>query len=163
MAKSKNKSKTNTKKTTKPTTARRKAAPPRLDAAARASMLKPGDSLNELIADVLTAWAQVRRKVRLPDVTPAKLASLDRKAVKASKRESDLAAKQAARLAPLTDARIASNDLAYRAALKVKRIADAIGTTDPAVAHAFATVTSRFRPGVKTAPAQTKPAAPTST
>ena len=127
--------------------ARRAVPKARLDTAARASMLRPGDSLNELIDETITAWGLVARKVRVPDVSLASLSSLGRKADKASKREADLAAKQAAKLAPLTDARIVTADAAYRAALKVKRIADAVGATDQDVADAFASITNRFKTG----------------
>jgi hypothetical protein len=156
MAKAKKKSAKATKKTV-----RRAAPKPRLDKATRASKLKPGDSLNELIGETLTAWAGVRKKVRVPDVTPAKLTSLGKKSDKARKRENDLAAKQAAKLAPLSDARIVADDAAYRAVLAVKRLADAIAKTDPAVAHAFAKVTDRFKTGGSTAAAQ-PPAKPAS-
>ena len=135
--------------------ARRKAAPARLTTEEKASKLKPGEDLNELIADVLTAWALVPRKVRVADVSRARLASLGKKAEKASKREADLAAKQAAKLAPLTDARILANDAAYRAALTVKRIADAVGEADASVAEAFAGVNERFR-RMSTAKAETR-------
>jgi hypothetical protein len=124
---------------------RRKAAPVRLSASDKQSKLKPGDDLNELISEINTAWGLVARKVRVGDVSRAQLVSLGRKAEKVAARESELAAKQAARLAPLTDARIVANDLAYRAALKVKRIADAVGEADAAVADAFASVNERFR------------------
>lgn len=149
MAKPKKKSKPAAAKKSKPAAtkkpARKKPSAPRLDAATRGALLKPGDSLNELVADTLTAWALVKRKVRVPDVSTASLGSLARKAEKAAKRESDLAAKQAAKLAPLSDARMLAADAAYRAALKVKRIADAVAATDQAVADAFASVSERFR------------------
>lgn len=157
MAKPKKSAKKKSAPKSKP---RAKKSAPRLDAAARASMLKPGDSLNELIDDVLNAWALVRKKVRVADVSPAHLATLGKKATRATEKESALAAKQAAKLAPLTDARIIANDAAYRAALKVKRIADAVAETDQDVADAFASVSERFRnqgaPGtpVTTAPGQ---------
>lgn len=101
--------------------------------------------MNELIADTLTAWSLVKRKVRVPDVSAATLSALARKADKAAQREAELAAKQAAKLAPLSDARMLAADAAYRAALKVKRIADAVAATDQAVADAFANVSDRFR------------------
>lgn len=166
MAKSKKKSKpaartpaTKSAKKTASKPASRRAAPKRLDASARASMLKPGDSLNELIHDVLVAWALVKKKVRVADVSPASLTSLGKKAAKAVQRENDLAAKQAAKLAPLSDARMIANDAAYRAALKVKRIAHAVAATDPDVADAFASVTGRFRTGGGAEPAAPTPPA----
>ncbi|MGE0784366.1 MAG: hypothetical protein AB7S26_01660 [Sandaracinaceae bacterium] len=45
-----------------------------------------------------------------------------------------------------------SSDAVYRAGLKVKKIADAIGDTDPAVAEAFAAVSERFRRGGRAEP-----------
>ena len=73
----------------------------------------------------------MKRKVRVPDVTDGRSSGV---CAHSSQRESTLASKQADRLAPLTDARIIANDAAYRDALGVKRIADAIATTDQAIA-----------------------------
>lgn len=157
MAKAKKVSKSAAKKPKRAAPRRARKAPVRLTAADRAAKLKPGDSLNELIDEVLTAWALVGRKVRVHDVTAARLRSLAKRAIKASQRENDLAAKQADRLAPLTDARMVAQDLAYRDALKVKRIADAIAQTDQAVADAFSAVRDRFRP--PSAPVQPSPPA----
>jgi hypothetical protein len=133
--------------------ARRKQIPARLTVEEKQTKLKPGDDLNELIDETLTAWSLVARRVRVGDVSRAKLASLGKKAQKAQKREEDLAAKQAAKLAPLSDARIVANDAAYRAVLKVKRVADAVAASDTAVADAFAAVNSRFRRMPKPEPA----------
>lgn len=146
------------KKATKPKTAKKKAArakkpaAPRLSAADKKQLLKPGEDLDEIITDTLQAWDLVARQVRVPGLSPAKLRSLLQKALRDVEREATLSAKQAARLAPLTDARMRSSDAAYRAALKVKKIADAIGDTDPGVAEAFATVSERFRRGSRTEP-----------
>ena len=120
-------------------------APVRLSYDEKLRKLKPGDDLNELVQEILTAWSQVKRKIRVADVTPAKLGSLLAKADRASRREAALAARQQAKLAPLADARIVANDAVYRAALKVKRIADAVGATDTDVSEAFARITERFR------------------
>ena len=145
------------KKSRKTAPARKKTPPPRLTTEEKLSKLKPGDDLNELVAEVATAWSLVSRKVRVADVSIAKLRSLGKKAQKAQTREAELAAKQGAKLAPVSDARIIANDAAYRAALQVKRIADAVGTTNPSVAEAFAGVTERFRrmPAAKPGPAGT--------
>lgn len=133
-----------------------KKAPVRLSYEEKLSKLKPGDDLNELVQEILTAWSRVKRQVRVADVSPAKLSSLLKKASRASQREADLAAKQQAKLAPLSDARIVANDAVYRAALKVKRIADAVGAADTNVSEAFAGVAERFRrmPAPKEEPAQ---------
>ena len=135
---------------------RTNAAPARLTYEEKLTKLKPGDDLNELVQEILTAWGQVKRQVRVADVSPARLSALLAKASRAARREAELAARQEARLAPLSDARIVANDAAYRAALKVKRIADAVGAADPSVAEAFAGVTERFRrmPAPKDEPAQ---------
>ena len=127
--------------------ARAKKQTVRLSAEQKLAKLKPGDDLNELIDDILTAWSRVGARVRVADMSPAKLRSLGEKAQRASRREAELAAKQAAKLAPLTDARLVADDAAYRAALTVKRIADAVATADTEVAEAFAPVTERFRRG----------------
>jgi hypothetical protein len=134
----------------------KKTAPPRLTLEAKQAMLKPGDDLNELVAEILTAWSRVARKVRVADVSSAKLASLLTKAMRASAREAALVAKQEAKLAPLSDARIIASDAVYRAALKVKRIADAVAASDADVAEAFAGVSERFRrvPSPKDEPAE---------
>ena len=156
MAKAKKKASKATKKAAKKTAkkaeapARRAAsrrAPVRLSPSERASLLKPGEELDELLTDVADAWRAVASKVKVAGLTPAKLDALSRAATKAAKKESDLAAKQAAKLAPLTDARMRAGDAAYREALKVKRIADAISATDPEVAEAFERVTERFKRG----------------
>jgi hypothetical protein len=140
------------------TPARAKKAAPRLTAEEKLAKLKPGDDLDELVDEVLTAWSRVGKRVRVADVTPASLRSLMSKADRTARRESELAAKQAAKLAPLSDARLVAMDAAYRAALKVKRIADAITTADTEVAEAFASVTERFR----RAPSKDEPATPAS-
>jgi hypothetical protein len=69
--------------------------------------------------------------------------------------EAALRGTQEAKLAPLS-ARIVANDAVYRAALKVKRIADAVGAADTDVTEAFAGVNERFRriPAPKEPPAQ---------
>jgi len=136
----------------KKTARAKKPAAARLSAAEKAQLLKPGEDLDEIIAETLHAWELVARKVRVPGLSPAKLRSLLKKALRDVERENALYAKQAAKLAPLTDARMKSSDAAYRAGLKVKRIADAIGDTDPAVADAFASVGERFRRGGRTEP-----------
>lgn len=130
----------------------KKPAAARLSAAEKAQLLKPGEDLDEIIAETLQAWELVAKKVRVPGLSPAKLRSLLKKALRDVERENALYAKQAAKLAPLTDARMKSSDAAYRAGLKVKRIADAIGDTDPAVAEAFASVGERFRRGGRPEP-----------
>ena len=148
MAKSKKSAKrpaTKRKPAAKPRAKSRKREPVRLTSDERLTRLKPGDSLNEFLDEVKTAWALVKNKVRLSDVTLASLDRLQRNAAKATKRENDELAKQQAKLAPLTDARIIANDAAYRTGLKIKRVADAVGQTDPAVAEAFATISDRFK------------------
>jgi len=164
MAKAKKKSKPAAKKqptsAAKPRARAKKAAPVRLSGADRQAKLKPGDSLNEFLDDIQTAWSLVKNKVRVPGVTLASLARKQRVAAKKTKTESDLIAKQQAKLAPLTDARIIANDDGYRDGLKVKRIADAIAETDPEVAEAFATVNERFRNAPSAASADTTTADP---
>jgi hypothetical protein len=161
MAKAKKTTAKRAKKTTKPTRrTRRRATVPRLSASDKAGMLKPGEDLDELIDDVLAAWRRVGKKVHAADVTAAKLAALSRRAVTAAKREAELAARQAAKLAPLSDARMRTADAAYRAALKVKRVADAVAESDPDVADAFASVAERFRARTGAA---SETSAPTST
>jgi hypothetical protein len=153
MAKSKKSKKKTAKKAATKAPARKKtAAKPRLSVAERQAALKPGDDLNELLEEIATAWRSVARKVRVDGLSVAKLASLAKKADAAAKKEADLAAKQQAKLAPLTDARILARDAAYRAGLKVKRIADALATDDTEVADAFAVVTERFRRGSTPSP-----------
>jgi serine/threonine protein kinase HipA of HipAB toxin-antitoxin module len=131
-------------------------APERLSYEEKLTKLKPGDDLNELVQDILTAWSRVKRQVRVADVSPAKLSSLLAKAGRASRREAELVAAQQAKLAPISDARLVANDAVYRAALKVKRVADAVGATDTNVSDAFASVTERFRrlPAPKDEPAR---------
>lgn len=138
----------------KPRAKARRAEPVRLTSADRLAKLKPGESLNEFLDDIQTAWVLVKNKVRVPGVTSASLGRKQRDAAKRTKRENDEIAKQAAKLAPLTDARIIANDDAYRDGLKVKRVADAIAETDPAVAEAFATVSDRFRNAPGAAPVE---------
>jgi hypothetical protein len=147
------------KKLSKKVPAKKKSAseaPVRLSYEEKLRKLKPGDDLNELVQEILTARSRVKRQVRVADVSPAKLGSLFEKASRASRREAELAARQQAKLAPLSDARIVANDAVYRAALKVKRIADAVGAADTDVSEAFAGVTERFRrmPAPKEEPAQ---------
>jgi hypothetical protein len=139
-----------------PKKAAKRAAPIRLTQEEKLAKLKPGDDLNELVAEILTAWSRVKRQVRVADVSPAKLSSLLKKASRSSEREAALRAKQEAKLAPLSDARIVANDAVYRAALKVKRIADAVAAADTDVAEAFAAVNERFRrmPAPKEPPAE---------
>jgi len=133
------------KKTAKRTVARKKIAKAaRLTAAEKRMLLKPGEDLDEIVADTIAAWRMVPRKVRVANLSAARLESLLRRAEKASQKERELAAKQAAKLAPLTDARLRTVDEAYRMALKVKRIADAVAATDVDVADAFAAVNERF-------------------
>ncbi len=146
MAKSKKKSATSAKKSSKKKSVARHATQvPRLSAAEKAGLLKPGEDLDEILADVASAWRRVARQVRVAGLTPAKIESLSRKALRAAQKEQALAAKQADRLAPLSDTRMRTADEAYRAALKIKRVADAMAETDPAVADAFAKVNERFR------------------
>lgn len=68
----------------------------------------------------------------------------------AAKRESELAAKQAAKLAPLTDRRVTEGDATMRMLLRASRIMRAVAEDDPAVARAFArfdTLWSKRYPG----------------
>jgi hypothetical protein len=145
VAISKKKTSNKQKPAAKPAPRRAKATPARLTSDDRARKLYRGDDQNELVGDLLTAWELVQSKVRVPGLTRARVRSLMKKANKATDKEAALAAKQAAKLAPLTDARIVANDEVYRAALAVKRVADAIAATDPSVGEAFEKVTARFR------------------
>ena len=145
MAISKKKASKKQKSAAKPAPKRAKATAARLTSDDRARKLYRGDDQNELVGEVLTAWELVATKVRVPGVTGARLRSLMKKANKATDKEAAIAAKQASKLAPLADARIVANDEVYRAALAVKRVADAIAATDPSVAEAFEKVTARFR------------------
>ncbi len=139
-----------TAKTTKKTPKRsQKAQTSRLSNEERQRKVRPGDDLNELVGEVLTAWDRVSKKVRVPDVSPAKLKSLLVKAQRAAAREAQVTARLEERLAPLADARLTANDAVYRAALAVKRIADAVAETHPEVSEAFAVVSERFRRGQK--------------
>jgi hypothetical protein len=141
------------KKSPKKLTRKRgKGAAVRLTAEERQQKAKPGDDLNEFVDELLAAWAPVSKKVRVPDVSAAQLRSLLKKAQKAAAKESALRAAQAEKLAPLVDARLIANDAVYRAALAVKRVADAIAETQPAVAEAFAPVNARFKSGPRKAP-----------
>jgi hypothetical protein len=161
MAKSKKKTKKKTqKKAAKKIakkTVRRSQPKPRLSAAEKQAALKPGENLDDLIAAVVTAWSGVTRKVRVEGVSTSKLTSLARKAERAAAKEAALIAKQEAKLAPLSDERIRTADAAYRAALRVKRIADAVAAEDQAVADAFETVNARFRSRSGTAPGEEGP------
>jgi hypothetical protein len=140
------------KKSPKKSTKRRgKAGAVRLTVDEKQQKAKPGDDLNEFVDEVLTAWAPVSTKVRVPDVSAARLRSLLKKAQKAGAKESALRAAQAEKLAPLVDARLIANDAVYRAALAVKRVADAVAETQPAVADAFAPVNERFKSGPRKA------------
>jgi hypothetical protein len=125
-------------------TARRPTAA-RLSAEDKLRKVRPGDDLNEFVSDVMNAWGLVTRTVRVPEVSLPKLRSMLNKSTAARTKESAFEAKMAAKLAPLSDARLIADDAVYRAALTVKRVADALSETDTAVAEAFSKVTERFR------------------
>lgn len=57
-----------------------------------------------------------------------------------------------------TDERIRTADAAYRAVLRVKRVADAVAAEDQAVADAFASVNARFRSRFGAKPGEDRPA-----
>lgn len=143
MAKSKKKSKKIAKKTAKKKAARR-AQPPRLTAEQRSRALKPGEDLDELGLEAVTAWERVKKLVHVPGESPKKLRSMIAKVQKLVEKEREKDAAHEERMASLRDARIAAGDAAYRLLLDLKPVAEAVARRKPEVADAFATFFEKF-------------------
>lgn len=128
--------KTATKKTTKKV-ARKKAAPTILDPDTRLRLLKPRESFDELIEQVLRVWSE-QKGFRVPNVTPARLRSALRKAEKTWAKEHAVRVKLEQKLRPLSDARMIAEDAAWRAVLDVHAAAKLYGRSRPEITEAFA-------------------------
>lgn len=125
------------KAATKKRMPQKRQEPQLLSADERKSKIRAGADADELADAFNEGWSQVANRLRVPGVTPAGLSAQVRRMLAAAKRESDLATKQAAKLAPLTDRRIAEGDATMRMLLRASRIMRAVAADDPAVARAF--------------------------
>lgn len=130
--------KTGSKKAVTKKISRKKTVPARLSSDEKLRMLKAGDDVDDLVHEFTTAWAGVSRKVKVPGASPAGLAALGRKVVRARQKEIALEAKLRAQLAPRSDARMRAGDEALRMLYKARKIARAVADGDPEVAEAFA-------------------------
>jgi hypothetical protein len=101
------------------------------------ALLKPPSDYEETIGELCRVWRLNKRWVRSGDMTPNRLESLLKKSLKAWAKESDLAAKQAARMRPLRDARLRAESATWDAALNVWDIVKAVSDDHPEVATAF--------------------------
>ena len=131
--------------------ASRKKPPVALGSDERRKLLKPRESFDELIEQVVRVWGE-QRGFRVPGLTMAQMGSLLRKADRAAAREQALRVKFEQRIRPLSDARLIAEDAAWRAVLDVHAAAKLYGRSRPEIAEAFGFVADALS-GRATAPA----------
>ena len=134
MAKAKKKT---TTKPTKPAAKHKKAAKrsaPGLTDEQRASKLRPPAAFDDALAKLAGVMDQY--KLRMPGLTSSKMRSNAKRAQADWTREDKYRQQVEPKLRALADARIVSEDLAWRAALDVYDFAKSLGRRDPRIAAA---------------------------
>jgi len=110
----------------------------------RAKLLKPRTDFLDVIGRVTREW-QNYRALRVPGLSAAKLASLAKKAARASEKEEAVAEAMQRKLVPLKDARRVAHDAAYRALLDTHAAIKLHARLDAGVVERFAFVTDLVR------------------
>ena len=121
-----------------------RAVPDVLSLEERAKLLKPRTDFLDVLGRVTREW-QSYRALRVPGLSAAKLASLAKKAAKASEREQTIEEIMRRKLIPLQDARRVAHDAAYRALLDTHAAIKLQARLDPGVVQRFAFVTDLVR------------------
>ena len=121
-----------------------RAVPDVLSLEERAKLLKPRTDFLDVLGRVTREW-QNYRALRVPGLSAAKLASLAKKAARASEKEEAVAEAMQRKLVPLKDARRVAHDAAYRALLDTHAAIKLHARLDPGVVERFAFVTALVR------------------
>ena len=100
-------------------------------------MLKPLTEFGDLVERLVEVWGTHGKRVRVPGLSPAKLASKLRAAERANKKEDALRTAFEAKLQPLADARLRAEHDVWKNALDLHAMVKTAARTDPAIAKPF--------------------------
>lgn len=144
----------------KKSSARAAASGPRpLSQEERQRLVKPIDGYAELAERFAAAWAE-NNGLKVPGITPGKIASAVKRAKKAAAREESVRRKLEEKLRPLQDGRLQAEHDAWKLVLDAYAVAKAQSRVSPEIGRAFSflgeALTRKRRPK---APAEA-PAAP---
>lgn len=122
----------------------KRVAPPQLTSDERRKLVKPRENYDELVEQLGRVWAQ-QKSLRVPNLTPARLARLLRDAERAASREADMQARIDRMIRPLQDRRLQAENHLWRAVLDVNAAVKLYSRNDAAIADAFAFLTDALR------------------
>lgn len=100
-------------------------------------LLKPLTEFGDLVDRLVAVWGEHGKQVRVPGLTPGKLASKLRAAQRANKKEDALRAALEAKLQPLADARLRAEHDVWKNALDLYAMVKTASRTDPAIGKPF--------------------------
>lgn len=132
----------------------RRASPALTEAQMRA-LPRPKSNYEELVDKAAQAWTRSRGKIRPPDLTPAKLASLVKAARRAQDREGKIRAAFAARIKSASDRRLVADAQAWKALLYLWSVVKPLAARYPDVRKDFAFLEQALSPRRRGAPADT--------
>ena len=115
----------------------KKNAAPALSTEEKQRMLKPLTGFGELVERLVEVWSEHGAQVRVPGLTPAKLATKLRAAERANKKEDALRVAYEAKLQPLADARLRAEHEVWKDALDLHAMVKTAARTNPAIAKPF--------------------------
>ncbi len=115
----------------------RRKPPEVLSTEERSKLLKPRTDFIDVLDRVTREW-EAYRDLRVPGLTASKLASLGKKAKRATEKEAALREKMERQLVPLADARRMAHDAAYRALLDTHAAIKLHARLDAGVVERFA-------------------------
>lgn len=115
----------------------KKNVPAAMSTEEKQRLLKPLTEFRDLVERLTTVWTDHGKQVRVPGLTPAKLAAMLRSAERANKKEDALRAAFEAKLQPLADARLLAEHQVWKNALDLYAMVKTAARTDPSIAKPF--------------------------
>lgn len=117
--------------------AKPKVVPAALSVEEKQRLLKPLTGFGDLVERLVDVWGEHGKNVRVPGLSPAKLAAKLRAAERANKKEDALRTAFEAKLQPLADARLLAEHEVWKDALDLHAMVKTAARTDPAIAKPF--------------------------
>lgn len=113
----------------------------------RQVLLKPVSNYDDIVDRFVRAWGAEGSRLRAPGYTPAKLASLLKKAKLTAEKEERLRANIEPKLQAAMDARLVAQDALWRALMDIWAMAKAQSRTQPELGTAFGFMADVFTSG----------------
>jgi hypothetical protein len=129
-----------------------KSVPAAMTVEQKQRLLKPLTEFGDLVERLVEVWGTHGKQVRVPGLSPAKLAAKLRAAERANKKEDALRTAFEAKLQPLADARLRAEHDVWKNALDLYAMIKTAARTDPAIAKPFeffANALTKRRTGAK--------------